>query len=161
MVIFFEEMINILDIYPGCFMINDTKQCTDATIIYNIFCNDKIGVPNFVFNNIDCYFKKNTSHSDYSSLIFCGDNKNKNIIDIYFKIIKQLKDEVFSFIDEFEGDNFVFADGLTKFRFIKNNSVIDYDDNENDDYINPTSFRFKTDGNLVYNKKINILVSPP
>ena len=30
---FFEEMVNILDIYPECFGINDTKQSTDETII--------------------------------------------------------------------------------------------------------------------------------
>ena len=48
---FFEEVVNILDIG-----INDTKQCTDDTIIYNICYNDKIGVPHIVFNNIDCYF---------------------------------------------------------------------------------------------------------
>ena len=53
---FFEEMVNILDIDPECFRINDTKQCTDGTIIYNIRYNDKIGVPHIVFNNIDCYF---------------------------------------------------------------------------------------------------------
>ena len=49
-------MINILDIDPGCFEINDTEQCTNSTIIYNIYYNDKIGVPHIVFNNIDCYF---------------------------------------------------------------------------------------------------------
>ena len=30
---FFEQMVNILDIDPGCFGTNDTKQCTDGTII--------------------------------------------------------------------------------------------------------------------------------
>ena len=48
-------MINILDIYPGCFMIIDTKQCADGTIIYNICYNDKISVPHILFNNTDCY----------------------------------------------------------------------------------------------------------
>ena len=96
-------MVNILDIDPGCFGINDTKRCTDGTIIYNICCNYKIGVPHIVFNNIDCYFRKNEWNS---SLIFCDNNKNKDIT-IYFKIIKQLKDEVFSLIDEFEDHNFV------------------------------------------------------
>ena len=48
-------MINILDIYPGCFMIIDTKQCTDGTIIYNICYNDKISVPHILSNNTDCY----------------------------------------------------------------------------------------------------------
>ena len=73
---FFEEMVNILDIDPGCFGINDTKQCTDGTIIYSICYNDKIGVPHIVFNNIDCYYKKNEWSS---SLIFCHNIKNKNI----------------------------------------------------------------------------------
>ena len=147
---FFEEMINILDIDARCFEINDTKQCTDGTIIYNICYNDKIGVPHIVFNNIDCYFKK---HEWNSSLIFCDNNKNKNIINIYFKIIKQLRDEVFSLIDEFEDDNFVFANDFTRFRFIENDNVIDYDDNDKDDD-SLTNFKFKTDDNLLYNKKL-------
>ena len=53
---FFKEIVNSLDIDPGCFGINDTKQCIDGTIIYNICYNDKIGVPHIVFNNTDCYF---------------------------------------------------------------------------------------------------------
>ena len=55
---FFEERINILDIDPECFMVCDTKQCADGTMIYNICYSDKIGIPHIVFNNIDCYFKK-------------------------------------------------------------------------------------------------------
>ena len=109
-------MVNILDINPGCFGINDTKQCTDGTIIYNICYDDKIGVPHIVFNNIDCYFRKNEWNS---SLIFCDNIKNKNIINIYFKIIKQIRDEVFSFIDEFEDDDFIFANDFARFRFKK------------------------------------------
>ena len=88
----FEEMVNILDIDPGCFGISDTKQCTDRTIIYNICYNDKIGVPHIVFNNTDCHLKKNEWNS---SLIFCNNIKNKNIMYIYFEIIKQIRDEVF------------------------------------------------------------------
>ena len=123
-----------------------------GTVIYNICYNDKIGVPHIVFNNIDCYFKKNEWNS---SLIFCDNNKNKNIKNIYFKIIKQLRDEVFSLIDEFEDDDFIFAnDNFTIFRLIKDNSVIDND--EDDDSL--TNFKFKTDDNLLYNKKINIPV---
>ena len=37
-------------------MVNDTKQCIDGTIIYNICYSDKTGFPYIVFNNIDCYF---------------------------------------------------------------------------------------------------------
>ena len=151
---FFEEMINILDIDPGYFEINDTKECTDDTIIYNICYNDKFGVPHIVFNNIDCYFLKNKWNS---SLIFCDNNENKIMINIYFKIIKQLRDEVFSLIDEFEDGDFIFADDFTRSRFIKNDNVIDYDDNDEDDD-SLINFRFKTDDNLLYNKKINIAV---
>ena len=107
---FFEEMFNILDIVPECFMVGNAKECTDGTMIYNIYYSDKTGVPYIVFNNIACYFKKN---GNYSSLIFCDNNKNKNIRNIYFKIIEQLKDELFSLTDEFEDHNFVFADDFT------------------------------------------------
>ena len=99
-------------------------------------------------------FKKNEWNS---FLIFCDNNKNKNIINIYFKIIKQLRDKVFSLIDEFEDHNFVFAYDFTRCRFIKNDNVIDYDDNDEDDD-SLTNFKFKTDDNLLYNKKINIPV---
>ena len=30
---FFEEMINILDIDPECFMVSNTKECTDGTVV--------------------------------------------------------------------------------------------------------------------------------
>ena len=65
--------------FYGC----NVKECTNGTMLYNVIqCySDKTGVPHIVFNNIDCYFKKN---GDYSSLIFCDNNKNKNIINIYF-----------------------------------------------------------------------------
>ena len=71
-----------------------------------------------------------------------------------------LKNEFFSFIDEFEDDDdFIFAnDNFTIFRLIKDNSVIDNsNDNDEDDY-SLTNFKFKTDDNLLYNKKINIPV---
>ena len=57
------------------------------------------------------------------------------MINIYLKIIKQLKHEIFSFIDEFEDEEFVFGDNSLGSRF-----------------------RFKTDDNLVYDEKINIPV---
>ena len=51
----------------------------------------------------------------------------------YGKIIKQLEDEIFSFIDEFEDEKFIFDGNFMR-------------------------FRFKTDDNLVCNKKISIPV---
>ena len=51
-------MVNILDIDPECFGINDTKQCTDGAIIYNICYNDKIGVPHIVLIMLIVALKK-------------------------------------------------------------------------------------------------------
>ena len=119
---FFEEMVNILDIDPEYLMVSNVKECTDGTILHNLCYSDKTGVPHIAFNNIDCCFLKS---GNYNSLIFCDNNKDKNIMDIYFKIIKQIGYEVFSLIDEFEDHNFIFADDFTKFRFIKNDYVID------------------------------------
>ena len=95
--------------------------------------------------------------------MFCDNNEHKNIINIYFKIIKELRHEVFSFFDEFQDHSFVFADAFTRFRIIKNDNVIDYDDDDDDDDddnddhndINLNRFKFKTDNNLSSNKKIN------
>ena len=55
------------------------------------------------------------------------------MISNYGKIIKQLEDEIFSYIDESEDEEFVFGGNFTR-------------------------FRFKTDDNLEYNEKINIPV---
>ena len=55
------------------------------------------------------------------------------MINNYGRIIRQREDEIFSYIDEFEDEGFVFG-GDSKI------------------------FRFKTDDNLVYNEKINISV---
>ena len=60
---FFEEMINILDIDPECFMFSDTKVCTDGSEIYNLCYSDKTGLAHIVFNNIECYFKKSGAFS--------------------------------------------------------------------------------------------------
>ena len=51
-------MVSILDIDPECFMVSDTKECTDGTMVDNICYSDKTGVPHIVFNNTDCYLKK-------------------------------------------------------------------------------------------------------
>ena len=81
---FFEEMINILDIDPECFMVSDTKECTEGTMIYNICYSDKTDV-HIVFDNIDCYFKKSGTSN---LLVFCNNDKNKAMINNYVAIIK-------------------------------------------------------------------------
>ena len=55
------------------------------------------------------------------------------MINNYVAIIKQIEDEIFSYIDEFEDKDFVFIGDTA-------------------------TFKFKTDDNLVYNEKINIPV---
>ena len=127
---FFEEMINILDIDPECFMVSDAKKCTDGTMVYNICYSDKTGVPHIIFNNIDFYFKKSGTSN---FLVFCNNDINKAMISNYVEIVRHLEDEIFSYIDEFEDENFVFGGDSAR-------------------------FKFKTDDNLVYNEKINIPV---
>ena len=69
---FFEEMVNILDIDPECFMVSDTKECTDGTMVYNLCYFNKTGVPHIVFNNIDCYFIKSVTSN---FLVFCDNDR--------------------------------------------------------------------------------------
>ena len=125
---FFKEMINILDIEPTYFMINDFKGCKDGSILFNLCYSDENDIPHIVLNNIECIFKKS---GIYSYLIFCESDKNKDMINKYFKIIDQLKEEIISWSDE--------EDSFTL----------------NDDFL---KFRFRTDDNLIYDGKINIPV---
>ena len=125
---FFKEMINILDIEPKYFMINDFKGCKDGLTLFNLCYSDENGVPYIVFNNIECIFKKS---GIYSYLIFCESDKNKDMINNYSKITDWLKKEILSWIDE--EDSFTLDDDFLK-------------------------FRFTTDDNLTYNEKINISV---
>ena len=127
---FFEEMVNILDIDPECFLVSDAKECTNSTMVYNLCYFDETCLPHIVFNNIDCYFKKSDT---YSFLVLCNNDKNKAMISNHVKIIKELEDERFSYIDEFEDKDFIFG-------------------------VDSARFRFKTGDNLVHNEKINIPV---
>ena len=126
----FKEMINILDIEPEYCTVNDFKRCKDGSILFNSCYSDETGVSHIVFNNIDCIFKKS---GIYSYLIFLADGKHKDTMKNYGKIIKQLENDIFSFIDGFEDEEFNFNGSFVR-------------------------FRFKTDDNLVYNKIINIPV---
>ena len=49
---FFKEMINILDIEPEYFMVNDFKSCKDDSILFNLCYCEENSVPHIVFNNI-------------------------------------------------------------------------------------------------------------
>ena len=123
-------MINISDIDPEYFMINDFKGCEDGSILFNLCYSDENGGPHIAFNNIGCIFRKS---GIYSYLIFVKNNKTKDMINNYVKIIDQTGDEIASWIIELE-------DNLVKFK------------------ADIMKFKFRTDDNLVYNKKINIPV---
>ena len=120
-------MVNILDIEPKYFMVNDYKGCKDGSIVFNLCYSDKTGVPHIVFNNIECIFKK---CGIYSYLIFCKSDKNKDMINDYVKIVDQVKEEIISWADdEIEDDLFRLENDFKR-------------------------FRFRTDDNLVYNEKL-------
>ena len=124
-------MVNILDIDPEYFMVNDFKSCKDGSILLNLCYSDETGVPHIVFNDIEFIFRK---CGIYSYLIFCENHENKDMINNYVKIIDHIKDEIISWIDELEeGDSFRLGNAFMR-------------------------FRFRTDGNLVYDEKINVKV---
>ena len=49
---FFKEMVNILDIQPEYFMVNDFKGCNDGSTIFNLCYCEENCVLHIVFNNI-------------------------------------------------------------------------------------------------------------
>ena len=83
-------------------MANDFKGCKDGSILFNLCYSGETGVPHIVSNDIECIFRK---CGVYSYLIFCENNKNKDMVNNYVKIIDQLKEELLSWVDELEEDN--------------------------------------------------------
>ena len=110
-------------------MVNDSKGCKDGSILFNLCYSEVNGFPHIVFEYIECIFRK---CGIYSSIVFCENNKNKDLVNNYVKIIDQLKEEIISWVDEFEDDSFRLGNDFMR-------------------------FRFRTDDNLVYNQKINML----
>ena len=108
-------MVDILDIVPEYFMVNDFKGCKNGSILFKLCYSDENGVTHIVFNNIECIFRKS---GIYSYLTFCKNDKNKNRISNYAKIIDQVGAEIISWIDELEeDDSFRLRDDIMKFRF--------------------------------------------
>ena len=96
---FVTEMININDIDPEYFFINDFKGSKDESIIFNIAYCEENSVPHIVFNNIECIFRKS---GIYSYLIFCEIEKNKKMHNNYVTIVDKIKEEIWVFVgDEF------------------------------------------------------------
>ena len=106
---FFSEMININDIDHEYFLINDFKDCTDGSVLFNIAYCEEGSVPHIVFNNIECIFKKSAI---YSYLIFCEIEKNKEMLDNYTRIVDKIKEKILSF-----GSNEIFIMGSDFMRF--------------------------------------------
>ena len=88
---FFKEKVNILDIEPEYFMINDFNFCKDGSTIFNVcYCKEN-SVPHVGFNNIERIFRKS---GVFSYLSFCQSHKNKKMLDNYVSIVDQLKEEI-------------------------------------------------------------------
>ena len=83
-------MINILDIEPEYFMVNNFKGCKDRSIVFNLCYCSEDNVPYITFNDIECIFRK---CGIYSYLILCENNKNKDIIYSYVNIVDQVNDD--------------------------------------------------------------------
>ena len=128
---FFKEMVNILDIQPEYFMINHFKSCKDSSRIFNVYYCEENSVPHVVFNIIECICRKS---GVFSYLIFCESDKNKKMLDNCVSNVDQLKEEIWSFVED-EYWNEIFIVGKDFMRF-----------------------RFKSDDELVYNQRINMSV---
>ena len=100
----FTNMTNINDFDSEFLLVNDLKSSKDGSIVFNIAYCEKNNVPHIVFNNIECIFRKS---GVFRYLIFCESDKNKKILDDYVKVIDGIKEEVLSFVDEFEDDLFI------------------------------------------------------
>ena len=127
---FFVNMTNIDGIDPELLSVNDFKGCKDGSITFDIAYDDENNVPHIVFNNIECIFRKSDV---FSNLMFCESDKNEKLLNRYVKVIDKVKEEILSFIDEFEDDLFIMGKDFMR-------------------------FRFKTDDKLVYNQKVYVPV---
>ena len=65
-------MVNILDIEPEYFMINDFKGCRDSSALFNLCYCSEDSVPHIVVNNIEYIFRKS---GVFSYLIFYESDK--------------------------------------------------------------------------------------
>ena len=109
----FTNMTNINDFDPEFLLVNDFKTSKNGSIVFNIAYCEENNAPHIVFNNIECIFRKS---GIFTYLTFCESDKNKKMIDDYVKVIDGIKEEVLSFIDEFEDEIFIMGKGFMRFR---------------------------------------------
>ena len=115
---FFKETVNILEIQPEYFMVNDLKDCKSGSKIFNLCYCSEGSVPHIVFNNIECISRKS---GVFSYLIFCESDKNKNMFNNYVGIIDQLKEELLSWTDE---DYLLMDKDFIRFKFRTDDELI-------------------------------------
>ena len=65
---FFKNMTNINDIDPEFLIVNVFKSSKDESIVFNMSYCEENNVPDIVFNDIECIFRKGGT---FSYLIFC------------------------------------------------------------------------------------------
>ena len=112
------------------FLVDDFKSSKDGSIVFNIAYYEENNVPHIAFNNIECIFRKS---GIFNYLTFRESDKNKKMLDDYVNVIDGIKEEVLSFLDEFEDEIFIMGKDFMR-------------------------FRFETNDNLPYNQKINVPV---
>ena len=119
---FFNDMTSINDFDLKLLLINEFTIFENGSTMFDIsYCKEN-NTPHIVFNNSECIFRKS---GIYSYLIFCETEENKKMLDIYVKIIDEIKDQIL----------FIVEDDL----FVMGKDSIRY--------------RFKTDDDLPYNQK--------
>ena len=82
----------------------------------------------YIFTNVT-----NINNSDpgaFSYLRFCKSDENKNMLNDYLKVIDGIKEEVLSFIDEFEDEILIMDKDFMRFRF-KTNDKLPYNKKNN------------------------------
>ena len=128
---YFVNVTNINDFDSEVLSIDDFTIFKDGSIVFKIVYCEENNTPHVVFNNIECISRKS---GIFSYLTFCESDKNKKMFGNYVKVIDRIKEEVLPLtIDKYEDGIFVMGRHSMK-------------------------FKFKTNDNLSYNKKINVPV---
>ena len=115
---FFKEMVNILEIQPEYFMINDFGGCKDGLTVFNLCYCQENNVPHIFFNNIECIFRKS---GVFSYLIFCESDKNKKMPENYGNIVGKLKKEILPFEDD---ECFIMGSDFMRFRLKTDDNLV-------------------------------------
>ena len=114
-------MVNINDIDSEFFLINDFKSNKDGLVLFNVAYCEENSVPHIVFNNIECIFRKS---GIYSYLIFCESEKNKNMLDRHVNVIDKIKEEIWSFEDEFWDEICIMGKDFMRFKFKTDDDLV-------------------------------------